>query len=62
MKAIEWVKKLGGKPLGKKLNMAPAGNYSDGLTILTLIAPDGKKVPLVLGGGGDIQLPEHWKN
>jgi hypothetical protein len=57
MKAIEWVKKLGSKLLGKKVNIPAAG----GLAIVTL-APIKKEGSLVLDGFGVIQLPEHWRN
>jgi hypothetical protein len=62
MKAIAWVKKLGGKLLGKKANMPAAEDYTGGLANVTSIAPDKKEVPLGLVGAGVIQLPEHWRN
>jgi hypothetical protein len=58
MKAIELVKKLSCKLLGKKVNM-PA---TVGLATVIPITPDKKKASLVLDGLHVTQRPEHWRN
>jgi len=58
MNAIDWVKKLRSKLLGKKVNTPASG----GLAGVTPIVLNKKQGSMVLDGVGVIQLPEHWRN
>ena len=62
MKAIDLVKKLGSKLLGKKTNKRASDKDGGGLANITSIAPDGKKPSLVFDGMNIIRLNEHWRN
>jgi len=62
MKAIQWVKKLGAKLVGKKAGTAAVGDHPGRPARDIQIAfLEHQEVPVVLDMAV-LQLPEHWRN